>query len=121
MANYLELRSMCIFEPTTEELVQVTYLCELDAHVSEHELINICGGSIKDVGLANDKPFMLCGMFPLSVIYEKGGILKGKNSIKEFKKVEDNMYIPVNDGVGLICRMHYLSNLKTKKLSKKTA
>ena len=52
MNKYLEMRSICLIEPETEEFVQVTYLCDLDSNMYEDEILDTCGG-LRNVGMAN--------------------------------------------------------------------
>ena len=40
MNKYLEMRSICLIEPETEEFVQVTYLCDLDSNMYEDEILD---------------------------------------------------------------------------------
>lgn len=115
----LEARTVCLFEPEEDEFVQVDYLCGMDAELSEDDIISLCGGTIKDVGFANDKKFMQIGMYPIYLIYERGGSLirEKQNPINGiFKKNEGgfNVYEPVGEGVTLTSRMHYLHNKKKK-------
>mgnify|MGYP006874111446 FL=1 len=72
MNKYLEMRSICLIEPETEEFVQVTYLCDLDSNMYEDEILDTCGG-LRNVGMANDKEFMALGLYPVSLYYEKEG------------------------------------------------
>lgn len=115
----LELRSICLFDYDTQEFVQIDYICGLDEELSETEIINHCGGTIKSVGLANDKDFMKLGMFPISIIYEREGSVKRakQNSMDGFIKsdTDNGVYIPVNEGISLMCRMQHLNYLQRKK------
>lgn len=107
---------MCMFEPDTDEFVQVTYLCGMDSHISENELLD-CLGGIKNVGLAQDKEFMELGLFPLSVIYERNGVVKREkeNPMDGFQKVSDNVYMPIGNGVNIVCRMYHLKNKTSQR------
>lgn len=49
-----------MIEPENDELVQVSYLCDMDSQIWEDELLNECG-DIRSVGMANDKVFMSLG------------------------------------------------------------
>lgn len=109
MNKYLEMRSICLIEPETEEFVQVTYLCDLDSNMYEDEILDTCGG-LRNVGMANDKEFMALGLYPVSLYYEKEGktMRARENSISEFDLVEDNIYKPNTDGINLLCRIKHL-------------
>lgn len=52
ISKYLEMRNLVLIEPETKEFVQVTYLCDMDSHITESELLNKLGG-LKNVGNAN--------------------------------------------------------------------
>lgn len=109
MNKYLEMRSICLIEPETEEFVQVTYLCDLDSNMYEDEILDTCGG-LRNVGMANDKEFMALGLYPVSLYYEKEGktMRARENSMSEFDLVEDNIYRPNTDGINLLCRIKHL-------------
>ena len=109
MAKYLELRNICMIEPENDELVQVSYLCDMDSQIWEDELLNECG-DIRSVGMANDKVFMSLGIYPVSINYEKDGttVRARENSMLEFDWVEDNIYKPNKNGINLLCRMKHL-------------
>ena len=49
ISKYLEMRNLVLIEPETDEFVQVTYLCDMDSHMSESEILNRLGG-LRDVG-----------------------------------------------------------------------
>ena len=51
ISKYLEMRNLVLIEPETDEFVQVTYLCDMDSHMSESEILNRLGG-LRDVGNA---------------------------------------------------------------------
>ena len=109
MAKYLELRNICMIEPENDELVQVSYLCDMDSQIWEDELINECG-DIRSVGMTNDKVFMSLGIYPVSINYEKDGttVRARENSMLEFDWVENNIYKPNKNGINLLCRMKHL-------------
>ena len=105
MAKYLELRNICLIEPENDELVQVSYLCDMDSQVWEDELLDGCG-DIRSVGMANDRVFMKLGIYPISINYEKNGtvVRARENSMTEFDWVDK----PNKNGINLICRMKHL-------------
>lgn len=113
MNKYLEMRSVCLIEPETDEFVQVTYLCNLDSCIGENEILNECGG-LRNVGMANDKEFMALGLYPVSLYYEKEGrtMRARENSMSEFDLVEDNIYKPNTEGINLLCRIKHLKRKK---------
>ena len=95
ISKYLEMRNLVLIEPETDEFVQVTYLCDMDSHMSESEILNRLGG-LRDVGNANDKVFMSLGLYPVSIYYERDGrVMRSReNSMTDFEAVEDNVYRP---------------------------
>ena len=66
ISKYLEMRNLVLIEPETKEFVQVTYLCDMDSHITESELLNKLGG-LKNVGNANDK--ILCLLVYIQYLY----------------------------------------------------
>ena len=109
ISKYLEMRNLVLIEPETKEFVQVTYLCDMDSHITESELLNKLGG-LKNVGNANDKIFMSLGLYPVSVYYERDGkIMRAReNSIDNFELTENNLYKPKQEGIALLYRMKNL-------------
>ena len=128
MNKYLEMRSICLIEPETEEFVQVTYLCDLDSNMYEDEILDTCGG-LRNVGMANlttvkqsekqiatqkiKSTFGSSNMVAIIVPagdYEKEGktMRARENSMSEFELVEDNIYRPNTDGINLLCRIKHL-------------
>lgn len=63
ISKYLEMRNLVLIEPETDEFVQVTYLCDMDSHMSESEILNRLGG-LRDVGNANDKSLYVSWFIP---------------------------------------------------------
>ena len=109
ISKYLEMRNLVLIEPETNEFVQVTYLCDMDSHMSESEILNRLGG-LRDVGNANDKVFMSLGLYPVSVYYERdGSVMRSReNSMTDFEAVEDNVYRPKQGAMSLLYRMKNL-------------
>lgn len=108
--RYLELRSICLFEPETEEFVQLTYLCDIDFEISTNQLLDSYG-SLRSIGIAKDKSFMQLGVFPVAIRYERQGHLKRAhdNFIDDiFEHVSKNIYRPNKNGISLLCRMKHL-------------
>ena len=103
ISKYLEMRNLVLIEPETKEFVQVTYLCDMDSHITESELLN-------KLGNANDKIFMSLGLYPVSVYYERDGkIMRSReNSIDNFELTENNLYKPKQEGIALLYRMKNL-------------
>ena len=111
ISKYLEMRNLVLIEPETDEFVQVTYLCDMDSHMSESEILNRLGG-LRDVGNANDKVFMSLGLYPVSIYYERDGrVMRSReNSMTDFEAVEDNVYRPKQGAMSLLSRMKNLQN-----------
>lgn len=109
ISKYLEMRNLVLIEPETDEFVQVTYLCDMDSHMSESEILNRLGG-LRDVGNANDKVFMSLGLYPVSIYYERDGrVMRSReNSMTDFEAVEDNVYRPKQEAMSLLYRMKNL-------------
>lgn len=109
ISKYLEMRNLVLIEPETDEFVQVTYLCDMDSHMSESEILNRLGG-LRDVGNANDKVFMSLGLYPVSIYYERDGrVMRScENSMTDFEAVEDNVYKPKQGAMSLLYRMKNL-------------
>ena len=109
ISKYLEMRNLVLIEPGTDEFVQVTYLCDMDSHMSESEILNRLGG-LRDVGNANDKVFMSLGLYPVSIYYERDGMVmrSRENSMTDFEAVEDNVYRPKQGAMSLLYRMKNL-------------
>lgn len=109
ISKYLEMRNLVLIEPETNEFVQVTYLCDMDSHMSESEILNRLGG-LRDVGNANDKVFMSLGLYPVSIYYERDGrVMRSReNSMTDFEAVEDNVYRPKQGTMSLLYRMKNL-------------
>ena len=109
ISKYLEMRNLVLIEPETDEFVQVTYLCDMDSHMSESEILNRLGG-LRDVGNANDKVFMSLGLYPVSIYYERDGrVMRSReNSMTDFEAVEDNVYTPKQGAMSLLYRMKNL-------------
>lgn len=109
-----------MIEPENDELVQVSYLCDMDSQIWEDELLNECG-DIRSVGMANDKVFMSLGIYPVSINYEKDGttVRARENSMLEFDWVEDNIYKPNKNGINLLSPFHYCIYLNTYNMQKK--
>lgn len=109
ISKYLEMRNLVLIEPETNEFVQVTYLCDMDSHMSESEILNRLGG-LRDVGNANDKVFMSLGLYPVSIYYERDGrVMRSReNSMTDFEAVEDNVYRPKQEAMSLLYRMKNL-------------
>lgn len=109
ISKYLEMRNLVLIEPETDEFVQVTYLCDMDSHMSESEILNRLGG-LRDVGNANDKVFMSLGLYPVSIYYERDGrVMRSReNSMTDFEAVEDNVYKPKQWAMSLLYRMKNL-------------
>ncbi len=109
ISKYLEMRNLVLIEPETDEFVQVTYLCDMDSHMSESEILNRLGG-LRDVGNANDKVFMSLGLYPVSIYYERDGrVMRSReNSMTDFEAVEDNVYKPKQGAMSLLYRMKNL-------------
>ena len=109
ISKYLEMRNLVLIEPETNEFVQVTYLCDMDSHMSESEILNRLGG-LRDVGNANDKVFMSLGLYPVSIYYERDGrVMRSReNSMTDFGAVEDNVYRPKQGAMSLLYRMKNL-------------
>ena len=109
ISKYLEMRNLVLIEPETNEFVQVTYLCDMDSHMSESEILNRLGG-LRDVGNANDKVFMSLGLYPVSIYYERDGrVMRSlENSMTDFEAVEDNVYRPKQGAMSLLYRMKNL-------------
>ena len=109
ISKYLEMRNLVLIEPETDEFVQVTYLCDMDSHMSESEILNRLGG-LRDVGNANDKDFMSLGLYPVSIYYERDGrVMRSReNSMTDFEAVEDNVYRPKQEAMSLLYRMKNL-------------
>lgn len=105
ISKYLEMRNLVLIEPETDEFVQVTYLCDMDSHMSESEILNRLGG-LRDVGNANDKVFMSLGLYPVSIYYERDGrVMRSReNSMTDFEAVEDNVYKPKQGAMSLLYR-----------------
>lgn len=103
------MRNLVLIEPETDEFVQVTYLCDMDSHMSESEILNRLGG-LRDVGNANDKVFMSLGLYPVSIYYERDGrVMRSReNSMTDFEAVEDNVYRPKQEAMSLLYRMKNL-------------
>lgn len=109
ISKYLEMRNLVLIEPESDEFVQVTYLCDMDSHMSESEILNRLGG-LRDVGNANDKVFMSLGLYPVSIYYERDGrVMRSReNSMTDFEAVEDNVYRPKQEAMPLLYRMKNL-------------
>ena len=109
ISKYLEMRNLVLIEPETDEFVQVTYLCDMDSHMSESEILNRLGG-LRDVGNANDKVFMSLGLYPVSIYYERDGrVMRSReNSMTDFEAVEANVYRPKQEAMSLLYRMKNL-------------
>lgn len=109
ISKYLEMRNLVLIEPETDEFVQVTYLCDMDSHMSESEILNRLGG-LRDVGNANDKVFMSLGLYPVSIYYERDGrVMRSReNSMTDFEAVEDNVYRPKQVAMSLLYRIKNL-------------
>lgn len=109
ISKYLEMRNLVLIEPETDEFVQVTYLCDMDSHMSESEILNRLGG-LRDVGNANDKVFMSLGLYPVSIYYERDGrVMRSReNSMTDFEAVEDNVYKPKQEAMSLLYRIKNL-------------
>lgn len=109
ISKYLEMRNLVLIEPETNEFVQVTYLCDMDSHMSESEILNRLEG-LRDVGNANDKVFMSLGLYPVSIYYERDGrVMRSReNSMTDFEAVEDNVYRPKQGAMSLLYRMKNL-------------
>lgn len=109
ISKYLEMRNLVLIEPETDEFVQVTYLCDMDSHMSESEILNRLGG-LWDVGNANDKVFMSLGLYPVSIYYERDGrVMRSReNSMTDFEAVEDNVYKPKQEAMSLLYRIKNL-------------
>lgn len=109
ISKYLEMRNLVLIEPETDEFVQVTYLCDMDSHMSESEILNRLGG-LRDVGNANDKVFMSLCLYPVSIYYERDGrVMRSReNSMTDFEAVEDNVYRPKQEAMSLLYRMKNL-------------
>ena len=109
ISKYLEMRNLVLIEPETDEFVQVTYLCDMDSHMSESEILNRLGG-LRDVGNANDKVFMSLGLYPVSIYYERDGrVMRSReNSMTDFEAVEDNVYKPKQEAMSLLYRIKIL-------------
>lgn len=109
ISKYLEMRNLVLIEPETNEFVQVTYLCDMDSHMSKSEILNRLGG-LRDVGNANDKVFMSLGLYPVSIYYERDGrVMRSReNSMTDFEAVEDNVYRPKQGAMSLLYRMKNL-------------
>lgn len=109
ISKYLEMRNLVLIEPETDEFVQVTYLCDMDSHMSESEILNRLGG-LRDVGNANDKVFMSLGLYPVSIYYERDGrVMRSReNSMTDFEAVEDNVYKPKQRAMSLLYRIKNL-------------
>ena len=109
ISKYLEMRNLVLIEPETDEFVQVTYLCDMDSHMSESVILNRLGG-LRDVGNANDKVFMSLGLYPVSIYYERDGrVMRSReNSMTDFEAVEDNVYRPKQEAMSLLYRMKNL-------------
>lgn len=109
ISKYLEMRNLVLIEPETDEFVQVTYLCDMDSHMSESEILNRLGG-LRGVGNANDKVFMSLGLYPVSIYYERDGrVMRSReNSMTDFEAVEDNVYRPKQEAMSLLYRMKNL-------------
>ena len=103
------MRNLVLIEPETNEFVQVTYLCDMDSHMSESEILNRLGG-LRDVGNANDKVFMSLGLYQVSIYYERDGrVMRSReNSMTDFEAVEDNVYRPKQGAMSLLYRMKNL-------------
>ena len=71
MNKYLEMRSICLIEPETEEFVQVTYLCDLDSNMYEDEILNTCGG-LRNVGMATRNSWLSAFIQYLYTMKRKG-------------------------------------------------
>lgn len=104
--TYLELRNICITEPETDELVQVSYLCDIDAAISENTFFDTYG-CIKNIGMANDKTFMQLGIYPVAVYYERNGktVRARENSMDDFEYVSNNIYKPNQNGLNMLYRL----------------
>ena len=109
ISKYLEMRTLVLIEPETNEFLQVTYLSDMDSHMSESEILNRLGG-LRDVGNANDKVFMSLGLYPVSIYYERDGrVMRSReNSMTDFEAVEDNVYRPKQGAMSLLYRMKNL-------------
>ncbi len=99
ISKYLEMRNLVLIEPETNKFVQVTYLCDMDSHMSESEILNRLGG-LRDVGNANDKVFMSLGLYPVSIYYERDGrVMRSReNSMTDFEAGWKIMCIDQNKG-----------------------
>ncbi len=111
----MQMRNFCEFDENTGEFIQIQYLCDADSTVYDIEAALNSIGSIKDIGNSPDKTFMKHGMFPVSIRYEKNGKVcrERENHICDDFKECDNIYIPTNDGLKLVCRMLHLQKRKT--------
>ena len=118
ISKYLEMRNLVLIEPETDEFVQVTYLCDMDSHMSESEILNRLGG-LRDVGNANDKVFMSLGLYPVSIYYERDGrVMRSReNSMTDFEAVEDNVYRPKQGAMSLLYRMKNLQKKHAGSIS----
>ena len=103
---YMELRNICLIEPETDELVQVSYLCNLDSTISENTFLDTYG-CIRNIGMANDKTFMQLGIYPVAVYYERDGktVRARENSMDDFEYISDNIYKPNQNGLNMLCRL----------------
>lgn len=92
--KYLELRNICLIEPETDEFLQMTYLCKVDASFSEKDFLEVYK-DLRGISLAKDTSFMRkLGIYPVSLLYEKKGhVMRAKeNDMSEFDFVEGNLY-----------------------------
>lgn len=101
----LELRSLCFSEG--EEFLQMSYLCGVDSSADVGEILTEKLGSLRNISAASMGKFMNLGIFPASIVYERGGeVLRSmENPLDGFQKVYGNIYRPTNDGVSIAHRL----------------
>lgn len=73
VSKLLELRNVCLVE--NDEFVQIEYLCAQDSSVDVGTLLTQKIGSVRAIGMATVGHFMKYGIIPISIFYERGGVI----------------------------------------------
>lgn len=106
----MELRSLCIVDPVTDEVLQLSFLCHLDTALYEainEDVLLARFGTIKKIGCAKDKSFIKLGIYPVSIAYEKHNkiVRQKENSLSDFEQIDKNIYKPSSRVMYIIKKM----------------
>lgn len=104
MEMMFEMRNICLYEPNTEEMVQLVYLTNIDDKILEGDLLQYFG-NMEMVGFAKNNDFLTLGVFPISLHYEKNGkTLRERENVYGFQKKGGNIYQVTGGNIGYIWR-----------------